>query len=129
MYQNGLDSLLIEMCKYGLASQDLSATVNLFSKVAPDENGALSYVGSDNTNQNIELRFEMDCLVIFICCAAWFRHTSPIYQPADIQISLFKANSLTDSDICRDACSQNQRAFKTQPATTHLAIFKSGEAS
>ncbi|NUF12029.1 urea carboxylase, partial [Acinetobacter oleivorans] len=38
--------------------------------------------------------------------------TSPIYQPADIQLSLFKANSLTDNDICRDACSQNQRAFQ-----------------
>lgn len=54
------------MCKYGLASQDLSATVNLFSKVAPDENGALSYVSSDNTNQSIELRFEMDCLLFYL---------------------------------------------------------------
>lgn len=111
MYQNGLDSLLIEMCKYGLASQDLSAAVNLFSKVAPDENGALSYVSSDNTDQSIELRFEMDCL-LFLSAAPHGLDTSPIYQPADIQLSLFKANSLTDSDICRDACSQNQRAFQ-----------------
>jgi uncharacterized protein YcgI (DUF1989 family) len=33
MYQNGLDSLLVEMTKFGLAQQDLSATLNLFSKV------------------------------------------------------------------------------------------------
>ncbi|MBP2602800.1 urea amidolyase associated protein UAAP1 [Acinetobacter calcoaceticus] len=111
MYQNGLDSLLIEMCKYGLASQDLSAAVNLFSKVAADESGALSYVSSDNTDQTIELRFEMDCL-LFLSAAPHGLDTSSSYQPADIQLSLFKANSLTDSDICRDACSQNQRAFQ-----------------
>jgi hypothetical protein len=66
MIQNGLDSLLIEMSKYSLGQIDLSATVNLFSKVTPDDAGALSYVGSDNTNQIIELRFEMDCLYSYL---------------------------------------------------------------
>ncbi len=110
MYQNGLDGLLVEMSKYSLGQKDLSATVNLFSKVTPDDLGALSYVNSDNTNQIIELRFEMDCLV-FLSAAPHALDNADRYQPSDVQMKLFKASALTDSDICRDSCPQNQRAF------------------
>ncbi|HAY5569596.1 TPA: urea carboxylase, partial [Escherichia coli] len=34
------------------------------------------------------------------------------YAPADIQLSLFKALPLGDTDVCRDSCPQNQRAFQ-----------------
>ena len=110
MYRNGLDSLLIEMTKFGLKQADLSATVNLFSKVTPDDDGKLSYINSDNTHQIIELRFEMDCL-LFLSAAPHALHQSSTYQPADIQLKLFKANPLSEPDICRDSCGQNQRAF------------------
>jgi hypothetical protein len=63
MYRSGRDSLLLEMSKFSLGQADLSATVNLFSKVRPDDAGNLSYIDVDNTHQTIELRFEMDCLV------------------------------------------------------------------
>lgn len=111
MYQSGLDGLLVEMTKFSLGQTDLSATVNLFSKVTPNDAGALSYVSSDNTNQVFELRFEMDCLV-FLSASPHGLDNSPSYQPADIQLSLFKANALGESDICRDSCPQNQRAFQ-----------------
>jgi uncharacterized protein YcgI (DUF1989 family) len=84
--------------------------VNLFSKVAPDATGKLSYVSADNSDQIVELRFEMDCLV-FLSAAPHALDSSASYSPADIQLSLFKANPLSESDICRDACPQNQRAF------------------
>ncbi len=48
MYRNGHDSLLIEMAKYGLAQQDLSSTLNLFSKVVANTQGQLQYLPSDN---------------------------------------------------------------------------------
>ena len=111
MYQNGVDGLLVEMAKFSLSQTDLSATVNLFSKVSPNDQGALSYTQSDNTSQTIELRFEMDCLV-FLSAAPHGLDNRSLYQPSDIQLSLYKANSLADHDICRDACSQNQRAFQ-----------------
>ncbi|WP_171055747.1 urea amidolyase associated protein UAAP1 [Acinetobacter haemolyticus] len=111
MYQNGVDGLLVEMAKFSLSQTDLSATVNLFSKVSPNDQGALSYTQSDNTSQIIELRFEMDCLV-FLSAAPHGLDNSSLYQPSDIQLSLYKANPLADHDICRDACPQNQRAFQ-----------------
>ena len=110
MYQSGVDGLLVEMAKFSLSQSDLSATVNLFSKVAPDATGKLSYVTADNSDQIVELRFEMDCLV-FLSAAPHALDSSASYSPADIQLSLFKANPLSESDICRDACPQNQRAF------------------
>ena len=111
MYQSGLDGLLIEMAKFSLGQIDLSATVNLFSKVVPNHHGNLSYTSQDNSNQIIELRFEMDCL-LFLSAAPHGLDTSIHYQPADIQLSLFKANPLLETDICRDSCPQNQRAFQ-----------------
>lgn len=111
MYRNGKDSLLLEMTKFGLSATDLSNTLNLFSKVQPDNNGNLSYVRSNNTDQMIELRFEMDCLV-FLSSAPHALDNSMEYSPADIQLSLFKALPLQKTDVCRDSCSQNQRAFQ-----------------
>lgn len=111
MYRNGKDSLLLEMTKFCLSATDLSSSLNLFSKVAPDDNGNLSYVVSDNTDQVIELRFEMDCLV-FLSSAPHALDNSSEYAPADIQLSLFKALPLQQTDVCRDSCPQNQRAFQ-----------------
>lgn len=110
MYRNAKDSLILEMTKFGLGATDLSATVNLFSKVSPDDEGNLSYISSNNTEQIIELRFEMDCLV-FLSAAPHGLDNNPMYAPADIELNLFKANPLADTDICRDSCPQNQRAF------------------
>ena len=111
MYRNGKDSLLLEMTKFGLSATDLSNSLNLFSKVQPDDNGNLSYVASDNTDQVIELRFEMDCLM-FLSSAPHALDNSTEYTPADIQLSLFKTLPLGETDICRDSCPQNQRAFQ-----------------
>lgn len=111
MFRNAKDSLLLEMTKFGLAAHDLSATVNLFSKVAPDDAGKLSYIASNNTEQLIELRFEMDCLV-FLSAAPHALDDHDRYHPADIELNLFKALALADTDVCRDSCTQNQRAFQ-----------------
>ncbi len=71
------------LCKYGLASQDLSAAVNLFlclMKMAPCHMSVLTIP--------IWTAFWNGLPIIFICRASY---TSPSYQPADIQLSLFKA--------------------------------------
>lgn len=110
MYQSAQDGLLVEMSKFALGQVDLSATVNLFSKVTPDDEGSLSYISSDNTDQIIELRFEMNCLV-FLSAAPHALDNISQYQPADVQMKLFKALPLNETDICRDSCQQNRRAF------------------
>lgn len=111
MYRNGKNSLVLEMSKYALGCSDLSATLNLFSKVSPDDVGHLRHIPSDCTHQMLQLRFEMDCLV-FLSATPHGLDQSKSYQPADIQLSLFKALPLATTDVCRDACQQNQRAFQ-----------------
>ena len=115
MYKNGVDSLLIEMRKFNLGAEDLTATVNLFSKVTPDEAGNLTYQPTDNKDQVIEIRFEMNCLV-FLSAAAHGLDQSSSYQPADIELNFYKALPLTDNDICHDSCEQNVRGFANTTA-------------
>lgn len=110
MYRSGLDGLLIEMTKFGLQQADLTATLNLFSKVTPNPQGHLTYIESNHYGQMIELRFEMDCLV-FLSAAPHALSQQTDYQPADVQMRLFKATALSAHDICRDSCPQNQRGF------------------
>ena len=101
MYQSGLDGLLVELSKFSLGQTDLSATVNLFSKVTPNDAGALSYMPSDNTDQVIELRFEMDCLVL---------SAAPHGQITVLNINRLIFDCLClkptayETDICRDSC-------------------------
>jgi len=111
MFRSGHESLLLEMTKFALGAMDLSATINLFSKITPDDAGHLSYIASNNTNQVIEIRFEMDCLV-FLSAAPHGLDNSQSYFPADVQLGLFKALPLAEIDVCRDFCPQNQRAFQ-----------------
>ena len=113
-YQNGLDGLLTELAKFGLNESDLTATLNLFSKVTPDVDGQLSYVAADNTDQSIALRFEMNCLV-FICNAPHPLDTAEAYAPADVELTLQQAAPIAPKaafDVCRDSCAQNQRGFE-----------------
>lgn len=109
-YQNGVDSLLVEMHKYGLSRADLAASINLFSKVVADAEGGLQYIPSDNSGQTIELRFEMDCLCFFSNSPHGL-DASGLYQPADVQLALYRALPLAEQDVCRDSCAQNQRGF------------------
>lgn len=111
MFRSARDGLLIEMTKFSLGQTDLSATVNLFSKVCPDDAGNLTYMPTMQSHHTIELRFEMDCL-LFLSAAPHGLNQATHYAPADIQMSLFKARTLAEHDICRDACSQNQRGFQ-----------------
>ena len=69
MHRNGLDGFLIEMAKYGLGKRDLAANLNLFSKLAADSQGNLSLDKSAaGAGDSVELRFEMDTLVIMHTC-------------------------------------------------------------
>ena len=67
--QNGYDSFLVEAAKYGLGRRDLAANVNWFSKVVVADDGALTFdAGAAKAGASVELRFEMDTLVLFHTC-------------------------------------------------------------
>ncbi len=66
---NGYDSFLVEVAKYGLGKKDLAANLNLFSKVSVDDSGSLHFDGTAaKAGGFIDLRFEMDTLVVLHTC-------------------------------------------------------------
>jgi hypothetical protein len=111
MYRNGRDNLLIELAKWGLGVRDLTPSVNFFSKVVPDADGALRYVtGHSAPGQYVDLRFEMDTLVV-LSSAPHPLDTRPDYAPSDVQLCAYRAAPVTADDSCRTQCPQNGRAF------------------
>ena len=110
--QNGNDALLIEATKYGLNKQDLAANLNLFSKVVPDDEGKIAYSETQSkAGDFIELRFEMDTLVLFHTCPHPLNPQTE-YPYNDVEYQLLKSDEVSDDDLCKNSCSENQRGFE-----------------
>jgi uncharacterized protein len=111
MYRNGKDSMLIELAKYGLGKRDLTASVNFFSKVIPDEAGKLSFVeGHSQAGSYVDVRFDMNVLLI-LSAAPHPLDSKTVYQPAAVKLSAWHAGFAEADDVCRNSCEQNSRGF------------------
>ncbi|MCL9773568.1 urea amidolyase associated protein UAAP1 [Vibrio methylphosphonaticus] len=110
--QNGYDALLVEVAKYGLGKRDLAANLNLFSKVATDEQGNLAY---DRTHSNaddcIELRFEMETLVVMTTCPHPL-NPSETYPYKPVGVTVFESEPMRESDACLNHREENERGFE-----------------
>ncbi|MGD1932923.1 MAG: urea amidolyase associated protein UAAP1 [Candidatus Phaeomarinobacter sp.] len=110
--QNGLDSFLVEAAKYGLGKKDLAANVNWFSTVRTDIDGALGFDPDvSSAGARVELRFEMDTLVLFHTCPHPL-DPSPTYSPKPIHCELFEALPVAEDDFCRTSRPENGRGFE-----------------
>ena len=110
--QNGHDSFLVEIAKYGLGKKDLAANLNLFSKVSVDEAGALSYDNSPvPAGRFVDLRFEMDTLVVFHTCPHPLNPAQE-YPKKPVIFEIRNSGELTVDDLCKNHCAENQRGFK-----------------
>ena len=107
-YRNGRDNFLIELGKWGLGKRDLVPNLNLFSKVVSDEEGKLTYVeGNSSAGDHVELRFEMDTLVVLNTC----QHPldpAPEYNPKPVELAVYDSEP---SEECRTSRPENERAF------------------
>lgn len=109
--QNARDGLSVELCKYGMNTRDLHATVNFFSKVTVDSSGDMQYC-PDNSQPGsyLELRAEMNVLVLLNCCPHPMEANDK-YEPKPVALDIVRApNSRTD-DACRMLCRENMRGF------------------
>ena len=110
--QNGYDSFLVEVAKYGLGARDLAANLNLFSKVFTDDEGNLQFaVGHSKAGDTITLRFEMETLVVFNTCPHPMNPTAE-YPRKPIQYGVYKADPVAADDICRMSRPENGRGFE-----------------
>jgi urea carboxylase-associated protein 2 len=110
-HQNGYDSFLTELTKYGLGPRDMAANANWFSKVKSDAEGNLSLDTSPKkAGQSITLRFEMDTLVIMHSCPHPLSQESS-YPSKPLNIELSEAPVIADDDECLNHCPENARGF------------------
>ena len=110
MHRNGRDSFLIELAKQGLGRRDLVANLNLFSRVDVDEEGNVSLGQPAAPGSHVELRFEMDTLVVLHTCPHPL-DMSPQWPARPVRYQILAASALADVDPCRDHCDENRRGF------------------
>jgi urea carboxylase-associated protein 2 len=109
--QNGQDAFLVEAGKYGLGRRDLAANVNWFSKAAAAEDGTLRFDPSNSrAGQFVELRFEMDTLVLLHTCPHPL-NSAPEYPRRPVLMHFSQAQAATEEDFCRNSCPENTRGF------------------
>lgn len=111
MYRNGRDSLLIELEKWGLGKRDLVPNVNFFSKITASEDGNLQYwVDHSVTGSQVELRFEMNTLVVLTTCPHPL-DPNTLYQPKPVRLEAYRGALPDQDDKCRNFRPENGRGF------------------
>jgi uncharacterized protein len=111
-YQNGRDSMLNELGKYGLGKRDLIANINFFSRVTVDDTGALQFDARHcRADHYVELRFEMHTLLVLANCPHPL-DPSRSYRPPPVSLRARLTGPAPEHDPCRERCSENARGFQ-----------------
>ncbi|TNF34967.1 MAG: DUF1989 domain-containing protein, partial [Gammaproteobacteria bacterium] len=111
-HQNGYNSFLVELAKYGLGKKDMASNLNLFSAVHVDDAGNLVYVENNSkAGDSIELRFEMDSLVLLHTCPHPLNPARD-YPRKPVQYQIIQAEDVSADDMCMNSRPENQRGFK-----------------
>lgn len=110
-HRNTRDNFRIELGKWGFGSRDIVPSVNLFSKVTVAEDGSmLFHRGNSQPGNHIELRAEMNVLVVLDTC----QHPldpNPKYDPKPVYLSIRKGVPPAADDPCRISRPENVRGF------------------
>lgn len=110
--QNGNNAFLVEATKYGLSKKDLAANVNFFSCIKPNDTGDLTFSAEQSkAGDFIELRFEMDTIVLFHTCPHPL-NPAENYPFKPIEYQILSSNPVLNDDLCKNACAENQRGFE-----------------
>jgi urea carboxylase-associated protein 2 len=110
-HRNGRDNLLVELGKHGLAKRDLVSNVNFFVRVVVDETGAMRWqAGNSRPGAVVELRFEMDTLVV-LSNTPHPLDPATRYQPPPVELAIKNGWPPLADDRCRLSRPENGRGF------------------
>jgi urea carboxylase-associated protein 2 len=110
-YRDTRSNFLVELGKHGLGKRDLAPNVNFFVKVTADDEGKLSWQTAARAGQYVELRAEMDVLLV-LSNTPHLLDPSTRYAPKALELSLSLAGPVLPDDVCRTHCEQNARGFE-----------------
>jgi urea carboxylase-associated protein 2 len=111
-HRNGRDNMLVELGKHGLGKRDIVSNVNFFARVVVDETGAMRWQpGNSRPGASVELRFEMDTLVLFHTCPHPLS-TAPSYPRKPVRYEIFDGPPAAADDPNRLSAQENMRGFE-----------------
>jgi urea carboxylase-associated protein 2 len=110
-HRNGRENLLVELGKHGLGKRDVVANVNFFVRVGVDAEGKLGWVaGNSKPGASVELRFEMDTLVV-LSNTPHPMDPAPEYRPPAVALAITDGPAAAKDDPCRLSRAENGRGF------------------
>lgn len=110
-HKNAHDSFVVELGKWGLGRRDLVSTVNFFTRVDVDAEGAMSLAPANSRpGAYVELRAEMNVLTIINTCQHPLDPATS-YAPKPVHLSLRRVPAPAADDACRMSRPENQRGF------------------
>lgn len=110
-HRNGRDNLLVELGKHGLGKRDVVANVNFFVKIAVGDNGRLAWVhGNSRPGATVQLRFEMDTLVV-LTNTPHPLDPETSYRPPAVELAIWDGPAAPLDDPCRLSRAENGRGF------------------
>jgi urea carboxylase-associated protein 2 len=115
-YRNARDNFLVELGKHGLGKRDLTANLNFFVKVTVDAEGRLAWApGNSRPGAHLDLRCEMDCLVV-LSNTPHPLDPSPAYAPPPVELAIWRGEAPAADDPCRTSRAENGRGFQLTEA-------------
>ncbi|MEM7027413.1 MAG: urea amidolyase associated protein UAAP1 [Pseudomonadota bacterium] len=109
---SGEHSFLVELAKHGLGRRDMAANLNWFSRVYTDDDGNLNFDSANSkAGDYVDLRFEMDSLVVFHTCPHPMNNSSE-YPKTPLVYQIRKATAVTEDDFCMNSRPENLRGFQ-----------------
>jgi uncharacterized protein len=115
-HRNARDNFLVELGKHGLGKRDIVANLNFFVRVGVDGEGALAWTpGNSRPGAYVDLRCEMDCLVVLT------NTPHPLdpglaYAPPPVELVVWRGEPAAPDDPCRVYRAENGRGFQLTEA-------------
>jgi urea carboxylase-associated protein 2 len=107
--RNGRDNLRSAAAKFGLSRRDVAPAISLFSPVAVDEQGCMRWRGNPPAGAMLELRAEMNLLVVLSNTPAAL---SPVQEATGpISYTIWRAHAAALEDLCRTFTEEAARGF------------------
>lgn len=108
--RNTRDNLLVELGRHELGERDLHANLNCFVEVRADDAGRLCWNGAPRPGAAIELRMEMDVLVV-LSNTPHPLDPATQYAPPPVDLALSRVPAPAEDDPCRRSRPENARGF------------------
>jgi urea carboxylase-associated protein 2 len=110
--RNTRDNFILAAGKIGLDRRDIPGVLNLFAPVRIDDAGGFHWQGKmSNSGDYAEMRAEMDMLICLSTCPHPL-DPSPVYAPAPVSVTRFRAAAPAADDLARTATAEAARGFE-----------------